>query len=355
MHSTPNGGKAPSNHEIIFYSTPDGTVRVEVLFEGETFWLTQKKMTDLFGVGKATISHHLSEIFNSGELSEMATVRKIRTVQTEGNREVARDVDFYNLDAIIAVGYRVNSREATQFRIWATQVLREYLIKGFVLDDDRLKQGKRLGKDYFDELLERIRSIRASERRFYLKITDIYEQCSIDYNPNAEITQTFFKTVQNKLHWAITGKTAAELIAERAQADQPNMGLRTWKNAPKGRIQKTDVSIAKNYLEENEIKALERIVSMYLDYAENQAARQIPMSMADWVEKLDAFLKFNEYNVLKSAGKVSHEVAKELAEQQYESFRIVQDRSFESDFERASKKLLGQKRTSAKKKKSERH
>ena len=351
MPSTPNGENAPSNHEIIFYSTPDGTVRVEVLFEGETFWLTQKKMTDLFGVGKATISHHLSEIFNSGELSELATVRKIRTVQSEGNREVSREVDFYNLDAIIAVGYRVNSREATQFRIWATQVLREFLIKGFVLDDDRLKQGKRIGKDYFDELLERIRSIRASERRFYLKITDIYEQCSIDYNPNAEITQTFFKTVQNKLHWAITGKTAAELIAERAHADQPNMGLKTWKNAPQGRIQKTDVSIAKNYLEESEIKALERIVSMYLDYAENQAARQIPMSMADWVEKLDAFLQFNEYDVLKNAGKVSHEVAKELAEQQYESFRVVQDRSFESDFERASKKLLGQKRTTPKKKK----
>jgi hypothetical protein len=355
MHSTSNGEKSPSNHEIIFYSTPDGTVRVEVLFEGETFWLTQKKMTDLFGVGKATISHHLSEIFNSGELSEMATVRKIRTVQTEGNREVARDVEFYNLDAIIAVGYRVNSREATQFRIWATQVLREYLVKGFVLDDDRLKQGKRIGKDYFDELLERIRSIRASERRFYLKITDIYEQCSIDYNRNAEITQTFFKTVQNKLHWAITGKTAAELIAERAQADKPHMGLKTWKNAPQGRIQKSDVTVAKNYLEEGEIKALERIVSMYLDYAENQAARQIPMSMADWVEKLDAFLKFNEYNVLKNAGKFSHDVAKELAEQQYESFRIIQDRSFESDFERASKKLLGQKRTPAKKKKTERH
>jgi hypothetical protein len=261
-------------------------------------------------------------------------------------------VDFYNLDAIIAVGYRVNSREATQFRIWATQVLREYLIKGFVMDDERLKQGKRFGKDYFDELLERIRSIRASERRFYLKITDIYEQCSIDYKRNAEITQTFFKTVQNKLHWAITGKTAAELIAERAQANQPNMGLKTWKSAPQGRIQKADVSVAKNYLEEDEIKALERIVTMYLDYAENQAARQIPMSMADWVEKLDAFLKFNEYDVLKSAGKVSHEVAKELAEQQYESFRIEQDRSFESDFERASKKMLGQKRTSVKEKKS---
>ena len=348
MQDRPNDETVSSNHEIIFYSTPEGNVRVEVLFEGETFWLTQRKMADLFGVVKATISHHISEIFKSNELNEIATVRKIRTVQTEGDREVARDLEFYNLDAIIAVGYRVNSREATQFRIWATHVLREYLIKGFVLDDDRLKQGKRLGKDYFDELLERIRSIRASERRFYLKITDIYEQCSIDYNRNAEITQTFFKTVQNKLHWAITGKTAAELIAERAQADQPNMGLKTWKNAPQGRIQKTDVSVAKNYLEESEIKALERIVSMYLDYAENQAARQIPMSMADWVEKLDAFLKFNEYDVLKNAGKVSHEVAKELAEQQYESFRTVQDRTFESDFERASRKLLGKKRRTRK-------
>ena len=346
-----SGDGSPANHEIILYSTPEGNVRVEVLFEGETFWLTQKRMTDLFGVGKATISHHLSEIYKSSELTEIATVRKIRTVQTEGNREVARDVEFYNLDAIIAVGYRVNSREATQFRIWATQVLREYLVKGFVLDDDRLKQGKRIGKDYFDELLERIRSIRASERRFYLKITDIYEQCSIDYNRNAEITQTFFKTVQNKLHWAITGKTAAELIAERAQADQPNMGLKTWKNAPQGRIQKSDVTVAKNYLEEDEIKALERIVSMYLDYAENQAARQIPMSMSDWVEKLDAFLNFNEYDVLKNAGKVSHEVAKELAEQQYESFSIIQDRSFESDFERASKRMLGQRHAIPKEKK----
>jgi hypothetical protein len=342
-----------AKHEIIFYSTPDGTVRVEVMYEGETFWLSQKKMAELFGIGVQTINHHLQEIYKSNELNEMATIRKIRIVQTEGSREVAREVDFYNLDAIIAVGYRVNSREATQFRIWATQVLREYLIKGFVMDDERLKQGKRFGKDYFDELLERIRSIRASERRFYLKITDIYEECSIDYSRNAEITHTFFKTVQNKLHWAITGKTAAELIAERAQADQPNMGLKTWKNAPQGRIQKADVTVAKNYLEESEIKALERIVTMYLDYAENQAARQIPMNMADWVEKLDAFLKFNEYDVLTNAGKVSHEVAKELAEQQYESFRIVQDRSFESDFERASKKMMGQKRDAAKGKKPE--
>jgi hypothetical protein len=352
MTGKPDEGKAPLDHEMIFYSTPDGSVRVEVMYEDETFWLSQKKMAELFGIGVQTINHHLQEIYKSNELNEMATIRKNRIVQTEGSREVAREVDFYNLDAIIAVGYRVNSREATQFRIWATQVLREYLIKGFVMDDERLKQGKRFGKDYFDELLERIRSIRASERRFYLKITDIYEQCSIDYKRNAEITQAFFKTVQNKLHWAITGKTAAELIAERALANQPNMGLKTWKNAPQGRIQKADVSVAKNYLEEDEIKALERIVSMYLDYAENQASRQIPMKMADWVEKLDAFLKFNEYDVLKNAGKVSHEVAKELAEQQYESFRIEQDRSFESDFERASKKMLGHEQSSEVKRKS---
>jgi hypothetical protein len=218
--------QTPLHNEIILYATPDGAVRVEVLFESETFWLTQKKMAELFGVESHTITYHLQEIYKSNELNSVATTRKIRVVQTEGTRTVAREVDFYNLDAIIAVGYRVNSREATQFRIWATQVLREYLIKGFVLDDERLKQGKRFGKDYFDELLERIRSIRASERRFYLKITDIYEQCSIDYNQNVEITQLFFKTVQNKLHWAITGKTAAELIAERAQANQPNMGSR---------------------------------------------------------------------------------------------------------------------------------
>jgi hypothetical protein len=346
--------QAPLHHEIILYATPDGNVRVEVLFESETFWLTQKKMAELFGVNLRTVNEHLKNVYATSELEESATIRKNRIVQTEGIRTVAREVDFYNLDAIIAVGYRVNSREATQFRIWATQVLREYLIKGFVLDDERLKQGKRFGKDYFDELLERIRSIRASERRFYLKITDIYEQCSIDYNPNAEITRTFFKTVQNKLHWAITGKTAAELIAERAQAGQPNMGLKTWKNAPRGRIQKADVTVAKNYLEEGEIKALERIVGMYLDYAENQASRQIPMRMAEWVEKLDAFLKFNEYDVLVNAGRVSHEVAKELAEKQYEAFDIAQDRSFESDFERASKKILGLKRSTTKKEKCKR-
>jgi hypothetical protein len=344
--------QAPLHHEIILYATPDGAVRVEVLFEGESFWLSQKKMAELFGVESHTITYHLQEIYKSNELSDVATTRKIRVVQTEGTREVAREVEFYNLDAIIAVGYRVNSREATQFRIWATQLLREYLIKGFVLDDERLKQGKRFGNDYFDELLERIRSIRSSERRFYLKITDIYEQCSIDYNQNAGITQLFFQTVQIKLHWAITGKTAAELIAARAQASQPNMGLKTWKSAPRGRIQKADVTVAKNYLQEEEIKALERIVSMYLDYAENQASRQIPMRMADWVEKLDAFLKFNEYEVLTNAGGISREVAKELAEKQYDAFNITQDRSFESDFERASKKILEHQRTAATKRKS---
>lgn len=331
----------PREGEIIFYVTPEGVTRVEVFYQDETFWLSQRRMSELFGVEVHTINYHLKEIFASGELSEAATIRKIRIVQTEGLRQVSREVDFYNLDVIISVGYRVNSRQATQFRMWATQTLREFIIKGFVLDDARLKQGQRFGKDYFDELLERIREIRASERRFYLKITDIYEQCSIDYDPNAEMTRTFFKTVQNKLHWAITGRTAAELIAERASADKPNMGLTTWKNAPKGKILKSDVIVAKNYLAEPEIKELERIVSMYLDYAENQAARQIPMRMADWVQKLDAFLQFNEYEVLTNAGQVSHEVAKQLAHEEYARFRVTQDQAFESDFEREVRRLTG--------------
>jgi hypothetical protein len=299
----------PQHNDIIFYSTPTGNVKIEVIFNEETFWLTQKRMAELFGVESHTITYHLKEIYKTGELEETATARKIRVVQKEGNRDVNRDLDFYKLDAIIAVGYRVNSYQATQFRIWATKTLREFIIKGFVLDDERLKQGKRFGKDYFDELLERIREIRASERRFYLKITDIYEQCSIDYNKDAEITQKFFKTVQNKLHFAISGKTAAQIIAERASADKPNMGLQTWKNAPSGKVLKSDVGIAKNYLIEKEIKELERVVTMYLDYAELQASRQMPMKMADWVTRLEAFLQFNEYQILKDAGKVSHEVA----------------------------------------------
>ena len=329
----------PKEGELILYQTPGGTVRIEVQYEDETFWLNQKRIADLFDVDVRTINEHLQNIYSSGELAADRTIRKFRIVQTEGNREVRREIEFYNLDAIISVGYRVNSAQATQFRIWATQTLREFVIKGFVLDDERLKLNKRFGKDYFDELLERIREIRASERRFYLKITDIYEQCSIDYDKDAEITQRFFKTAQNKLHWAVTGKTAAEIIAGRADASKPSMGLTTWKNAPKGKIHKSDVSVAKNYLIEQEIKELERIVTMYLDYAENQAARQIPMRMADWVGKLDAFLKFNEYEVLTNAGKVSAEVAKRLAEEQYEKFRVTQDRAFESDFEKEVKRI----------------
>jgi hypothetical protein len=334
-----NDAEKPNEGELILYQTPEGTVRIEVLYESETFWLNQKKIAELFGVDLRTISEHLRNIYASGELTEQATLRKIRRVQKEGNREISREIEFYNLDAIISVGYRVNSAQATQFRIWATQTLREFVIKGFVLDDERLKLNKRFGKDYFDELLERIREIRASERRFYLKITDIYEQCSIDYDPKAEITQTFFKTVQNKLHWAVTGRTAAEIIAERADAAKPTMGLTTWKNAPHGKVLKSDVSIAKNYLIESEIKALERIVTMYLDYAENQAARQIPMRMADWVVRLNAFLQFNEYEVLTNAGSVSAEVAKRLAEECYAAFRIQQDQQFESDFEREVRRI----------------
>jgi hypothetical protein len=329
----------PPENDLILYSTPDGSVRVEVVFQNETFWMTINRIAELFGTTKQVVSYHLQNIYETKELSQDSTVKEILTVQTEGDRKVSRNLDYYNLDAIIAVGYRVNSRQATQFRIWATNTLKEFIIKGFVLDDERLKQGQRFGKDYFEELLERIREIRASERRFYLKITDIYEQCSIDYDPHAEITQVFFKTVQNKLHWAVTGKTAAELIAERAHADKPNMGLQTWKKAPHGKILKSDVSVAKNYMSEKEITELERIVSMYLDYAENQAARHITMKMANWVRKLDAFLRFNDYQVLGDAGQVSHELAVKQADNEYEKFRVIQDRAYESDFEREVKKL----------------
>lgn len=320
---------------FLLYNTPDGEVRIEVALEDETVWLTQKAMAELFGVVKSTISEHLSNIYETGELDKTATVRNFRTVQKEGERSVTRNLEYYNLDAIISVGYRVNSIQATHFRKWATKTLREFLIKGFVLDDERLKQGKTLfGKDYFDELLERIRDIRASERRFYQKITDIYAQCSIDYDPNSEITQTFYKTVQNKLHWAITGHTAAELIAKRADAEKPNMGLTTWKRAPKGKVLKGDISTAKNYLSEKELKSLNRIVTMYLDYAESQAERQNAMTMEDWIEKLDGFLEFNDYEILQDAGKVSAKVAKKLAEDEYEKFRPIQDKAFKSDFDK---------------------
>lgn len=327
----------PREGEILLYTGSAGAIRVEVLFEDESFWLTQKRMAELFEVTVPTINEHLKNIFSSNELTETAVIRKFRMTAADGKSYLT---SFYNLDAIIAVGYRVNSRQATQFRIWSTSVLRDFIVKGFVLDDERLKQGKKLGKDYFDELLERIREIRASERRFYLKITDIYEQCSIDYRKDDEVTQLFFKTVQNKLHWAITGMTAAELISARVDASKPNMGLQTWKNGPGGKIAKSDVATAKNYMVEDEIKALERIVSMYLDYAENQAARQIPMKMTDWIAKLDAFLTFNDYEILQDAGRVSHAVAKALAEREYETFRVIQDRAFESDFERDASHLI---------------
>ncbi len=322
--------------DIILYTSPEGKVRVEVVYLDESFWLSQKRMAELFDVEVQTINYHLKEIFKSHELDESSVIRKFRITADDGKEYLT---GFYNLDAIISVGYRVNSEQATRFRIWATQTLKEFIIKGFVLDDERLKQGKRFGRDYFEELLERVREIRASERRFYQKITDIYQQCSVDYDKEAEITLKFFKTVQNKLHWAITGMTAAEIVAERANAKKPYMGLTTWKNAPEGKVQKSDVSVAKNYLNESEIKGLERIVSMYLDYAENQAARQIPMKMVDWIKKLDAFLQFNEYDILNDAGRIKHEVAKELAEKEYEKFRIIQDQSFESDFDREVKKI----------------
>ncbi|GAB2842562.1 virulence RhuM family protein [Ferruginibacter profundus] len=325
-------------NDIIFYTSPEGNVSIEVIYNNETFWLSQKRMAELFGCSADNISLHIKNIFKDEELDPNSVTEEISATAADGKNYKTR---FYNLDAIIAVGYRVNSYQATQFRIWATKTLREFIIKGFVLDDERLKQGKRFGKDYFDELLERIREIRASERRFYLKITDIYEQCSIDYNKDAAITQEFFKTVQNKLHWAITGKTAAELLAQRADAGKPNMGLTTWKNAPRGKILKSDIGTAKNYMQEKEIKELERIVTMYLDFAELQAERQIPMKMADWVTRSDAFLQFNEYQILKDAGKGSHEVAMKLVEKEYEKFRLVQDKNFESDFDKEIKKMTG--------------
>ncbi len=328
-----------NSSEIILYTTPDGNVKIEVILQGETVLLTQKAMGELFGVETNTINYHLKEVFKTDELEEGSVIRKIRITASDGKKYLT---NFYNLDAIISVGYRVNSQQATQFRIWATKTLREFIIKGFVLDDERLKQGGQLfGKDYFDELLERIREIRASERRFYQKITDIYSECSIDYDPKAEITQVFYKTVQNKLHWAITGQTAAEIISSRTKAELPNMGLTTWKNSPKGKILKTDVSVAKNYLNQKEIEELNRIVTMYLDYAENQASRQIPMKMNEWIGKLDGFLQFNDYSVLRNAGSISADIAKKLATEEFEKFRVKQDSEFESDFDKVVKRLKG--------------
>jgi hypothetical protein len=330
---------------FIFYTSPEGAVSIDVLVQEETVWLTQKRMAELFGVSVATINEHLQNIYETKELQDISTIRKFLIVQNEGGRDVEREVNFYNLDVIISVGYRVNSVEATHFRKWATTVLREYIVKGFVLDDELLKNGSRLGKDYFNELLERIRDIRASERRFYQKITDIYAT-ALDYDATAEVTQMFFKTVQNKMHYAIHGHTAAELIMERAGADKPNMGLSTWKRAPEGKVLKPDVSVAKNYLTEDELQSLNRIVTMYLDYAEDQASRGKAMTMAEWKDKLDAFLQFNDREVLDNPGKVSAEVAKKFAEDEYEKFRPEQDKVFRSDFDKfveEAKKLEGKK------------
>lgn len=319
---------------ILFYTTPKKDIKIDVHLEDETIWLSQKQMTKLFGTVKSTISEHLKNIFSTGELQEEVTVRKFRTVQQEGNREVTRNIEFYNLDAIIAVGYRVNSIEATQFRIWATKVLKEFIVKGFVLDDERLKNGSHFGKDYFDELLEKIREIRASERRFYQKITDIYKECSIDYDPKSPNTIKFFQTVQNKLEFAITGLTAPEIIKNRADKEKANMGLTTWSNAPDGKILKSDVTVAKNYLSQDEIGELNRIVSMYLDFAENQAKRGVVMKMSDWIVKLDAFLEFNGYEILQNLGKVKRNVANVTALKEYEAFRVQQDKEYLSDFDK---------------------
>ena len=326
------------NNEIIFYTTPEGNKKVEVVFQDETAWLSQKALAELFGVRVPAINKHLKNIFTSGELVEDSVISILETTAADGKSYKIR---YYNLDAIIAVGYRVNSYQATQFRIWATKTLKEFILKGFVLDDERLKQGNRVfGKDYFDELLERIREIRASERRFYQKITDIYA-LSVDYDRNSPLSQEFFATVQNKLHWAITGKTAAEIIYASADATKIHMGLTHWKQAPDGKIMKSDISIAKNYLSEKLLKELNRIVSAYLDLAENRAERQILMKMADWITFLHSFLELSNYPILEDKGKVSALEAKLKAEQEFDSFRKRQDTDYVSDFDREVRRIEG--------------
>ena len=325
-----------STAEFLIFTRQAGEDGIEVRVAEETVWLTQKLISVLFDKGRSTITEHLKNIFETGELDEKAVCRDFRHTAEDGKDYTTR---FYNLDAIIAVGFRVNSARAIQFRQWATGVLRDYAIRGYVLDKERLKNGAFFSKEYFENLLAEIREIRASERKFYQKITDIYAT-AMDYSVDAEITQMFFAAVQNKLHFAIHGRTSAELIVERADSKKEQMGLTTWKNAPHGKIIKPDVSIAKNYLTEKELKSLDRFVTMYLDYAEDQAERNIPMTMEDWAKKLNAFLQFNERDILDNPGKVSREVAKAFAESEFEKYRIVQDRLFESDFDRHIKKLL---------------
>lgn len=326
--------------EVLLYSDESGKEYVSVVFKDETFWLTQKAMAELFNVNVPAVSKHLQNIYEEGELERDSTISKMETVQQEGERQVKRTVDHYNLDAIIAVGYRVNSKKATRFRQWATKTLREYIQKGFVINDEIMKNGRPFGRDYFDELLERIREIRASERRAYQKIADVFEQCSYDYDKNSETTKAFYAFVQNKLHYAVTGKTAAELISERATLDSPTMGLTTWKGAPDGKILKSDTLIAKNYLNEKEVTRLNRLVTMFIDYAELMAEDEQPMSMQDWLSETDRFLTNNRRRVLDGKGHVSREAAAKKVSGIYEEFRKKQDAEYVSEFDREFEKYL---------------
>lgn len=325
----------PQNSQIIIYKSEDGRIKLDVRFDGNTVWLSQNMMADLFQTTQQNVSIHIQNIYDEGELVSEATHKKYLSVQTEGKRSVQREIDFYNLDMIISVGYRVKSAIATRFRIWATQKLREYIVKGFVLDDERLKNPD-APFDYFEELTRRIQDIRTSEKRFYRKITDIYS-LSVDYDPTSEISINFFKTVQNKVHWAISGKTAAEIIAERANSKKNNMGLTNWRGSVP---RKSDVTVAKNYLTEKELLALNNLVEQYLIFAEGQAMRRIPMKMKDWVEKLDGFLKLNDRNILEDAGKITHELAVEMAEKEYDKFNKNRNKkifALENDFDKAIK------------------
>jgi len=319
--------------DFLIFTKQTGGDGIQVRLHDENIWLTQKSMAQLFDCSIDNIALHLKNIFQTGELDEMATTEDSSVVQTEGERNVRRNVRFYNLDAVISVGYRINSVRATQFRKWATDILKQFTIKGYVLDKTRLENGQIFDENYFDHLLDEIREIRASERKFYQKITDIYATAS-DYSPNSIISKTFFATVQNKLHYAIHGSTAAEVIYTRADHQKKNMGLTSWKNSPKGKILKSDVSIAKNYLSETELQDLNQFVSMYLDYAERQAKKKIPMTMEDWAKKLDVFLEFNEEAILTDKGKVSTAIAKSFAESEFEKYRIIQDKTFVSDFDK---------------------
>ena len=324
--------------EFLLYTAPNGAIKVEVLLSNETIWLTQKRMAELFGVGVAAISKHLDNIYESGELQREATLSVLETVQQEGSRQVTRKLEYYNLDAVISVGYRVNSAQATQFRIWATALIKEYIIKGFAMDDERLKNGRYFGKDYFRELLERVRSIRASERRIYQQITDIFAECSSDYDPKSETTRLFYAHVQDKFHFAITGHTSAEIIALNADASKPLMGMSTYKNAPDGRVLKSDAAVAKNYLSEADIKKLERAVSAFFDYIEGIIERRNTFTMESFAESVNKFLAFNEYRILEGFGKVTRQQAEQKAFAEYEKFNKQQ--RIESDFDREVKKLL---------------